>query len=143
MYGANIQACYLLKDLIKANLQPLLWCLCPHSCIFDKLSGEVSDLKLSKNVHFQYKTSLLIQLVYLLALSTLSSVSKLYSEEIWVHEKLFFELVIVIVKDKKIQCKTYKINEDFFKALHVEVTWHSFFHKNNLKRTRTWNLTMI
>ena len=33
---------------------PLIWCLGPHSCIFDKLSGEVSYLRLSKNVKVMF-----------------------------------------------------------------------------------------
>ena len=32
----------------------LIWCLGNHSCIFDKLSGEVSDLKLFKNVKVMF-----------------------------------------------------------------------------------------
>ena len=46
---------YLLNYSIKANLYiVLVWFLGPHSCIFDKLSGEVSDLKLSKNVKVMF-----------------------------------------------------------------------------------------
>ena len=41
---------YLLNYSIKANLYIfLVWFLALHNCIFDKLSGEVSGLKLSKN----------------------------------------------------------------------------------------------
>ena len=65
MSGARIQACYQLNYLIKANLYisvrlsfywstPLVWYLGPQSNIFDKLSGEVSDLKLSKNAKVMF-----------------------------------------------------------------------------------------
>ena len=60
MSGTDIQACYLLNYSIKANWDinmsefPLIYTFGmmfgTHSCIFDKFSGEVSDLKLSKNV---------------------------------------------------------------------------------------------
>ena len=72
--GANIQASYMLNYSIEANLYisarlsfrwstPLVWCLGHYSCIYDKFSGEVSDVKLSKNIKamFIFKTKLVCQ----------------------------------------------------------------------------------
>ena len=95
MSGANIQACYMLDFSIKANLYIYIWYLYnyyiynlyistfefPLIYTFDvmflgkyALGKSLIPEKCRNNVHFEYKTSLLIQLnlVYLLALYLLA-----------------------------------------------------------------------
>ena len=39
-------------------------------------------------------------------------------ENTWFYERLFFEVEIVTVKDKKIQYKRYNVNKSWFYVLH-------------------------